>query len=69
MKKALIAILPFVLAACGGGDDPNNPQVAGPWGRNATAGGQIVPLRACETTGPDAPPCSAKQQAGGVQAQ
>lgn len=64
MKKALIAILPFILAACGGGDDLNGGAVHTP---NATHGGQVVPLRACETTGPDAPPCPAKQQAGGIQ--
>lgn len=68
MKKILAIILFAFLAACGGGgDDGSGKAVAKP---SATAGGQVVPFvsyRACETTGPDAPPCPSKQSAGGIQ--
>lgn len=54
MKTIIAIFLAVLLAACGGGgDDGSGGAVMKP---NATAGGQVV-YRACETTGPEAPPC------------
>lgn len=52
--KRLILLIAVILAACGGDGDGAALTIP-----NATHGGQVVPLRACETTGPDAPPCPA----------
>jgi len=56
MKALIAASIVVLLSACGGGDDFGQP-VHEP---NATHGGQVVQLRACETTGPTAPACPEK---------
>ncbi|MBU9386619.1 hypothetical protein [Burkholderia multivorans] len=64
MKKTIF-VLALLLAACGGDSEGPGGSLTIP---NATHGGQVVPLRACETTGPDAPPCPASEAAGGQHA-